>query len=140
MAVFLDSNVFLYAAGADHPHKAPCVEVVRAVAEGRLDANTSAEVLQEILYVYLRRGLRAEAVRLARNVSDLFPALLPVTREDMVRALILAERHEALPARDLVHTAVMLNNGMDTLVSLDRHFDDVDELTRRTPDSALADL
>ncbi|MDP7111874.1 MAG: type II toxin-antitoxin system VapC family toxin, partial [Myxococcota bacterium] len=69
MQVFLDSNVFLYAAGADHPHKVPCVEIVRAVSEGRLKANTSAEVVQEILYVYLRRGLREEAVRLAGHVA-----------------------------------------------------------------------
>lgn len=137
MAVFLDSSVFLYAAGADHPHKAPCVGIVRAVAEGRLDANTSAEVVQEILYVYLRRGLRAEAVRLARNVADLFPALLPVTREDMIGALSLAERYEDVPARDLVHAAVMQNHGLDTIVSVDRHFDQMGELTRVNPARAL---
>ena len=136
MPVFLDTNVFLYAAGADHPQKVPCVELVRAVSEGRLKANTSVEVVQEILYVYLRRGLRDEAVRLAGHVATLFPALLPVTRDDMLAALALVDRYPDLPARDLVHTDCMLQNGMDTIVSVDRHFDQVAELTRLTPSAA----
>lgn len=133
MPVFLDSNVFLYAAGAEHPHKAACIEILRAVSEGRLKANTSVEVVQEILYVYLRRGLRQEAERLCGNVMKLFPALLPVTREDMLGAMSLVSRYEGLPARDLIHAACMIHNGMDTIVSVDRHFDQMAELIRLEP-------
>ena len=133
MPVFLDSNVFLYAAGAEHTYKKPCIDVIRAVAEGRLAANTSVEVVQEILYVLLRRGRVRDASRLCHNVLQLFPAMMSVTREDMARAATLARDLETLPARDLVHLACMANHGMNTIVTADKHFDQVSGISRVDP-------
>jgi predicted nucleic acid-binding protein len=49
---FLDTNIFMYAAGQEHPLKAPCVGILRRVASEELEAVTSTEVLQEILSRY----------------------------------------------------------------------------------------
>lgn len=38
---FVDANVFMYAAGAPHPHKAPSAALLRAVALGEIEAVTS---------------------------------------------------------------------------------------------------
>ena len=76
---FLDTNVFLYAAGAAHPERDACVRVLRSVADGSLDATVNSEVVQEILYVLSRRGRRRDAIALAGHVAALFPDLLPVT-------------------------------------------------------------
>ncbi len=133
MPVFLDSNIFLYAAGMEHTYKKPCIDIIRAVAEGRLAANTSAEVVQEILYVLLRRDRVQDATRLCHNVLQLFPAMMPVTRDDMLRAASLAGELQDLPARDLVHLACMQNHGMNTIVSADKHFDEVAGITRVDP-------
>ncbi len=51
MRVFLDTNVFLYAAGRAHPERDACASVLRRVADGSLDATVNTEVIQEILYV-----------------------------------------------------------------------------------------
>jgi predicted nucleic acid-binding protein len=48
--VFLDTNVFLYAIGAQHPLKAAGQQVLERVGNGTLEAVTSTEVIQEILY------------------------------------------------------------------------------------------
>ena len=69
--VFLDANVFLYAAGASDPYREPCRRVLRKVEEGSLPSNTSVEVVQELLYVLWRRGLAEKGIRLARHVIDL---------------------------------------------------------------------
>ena len=73
-AIFLDSNVFLYAAGREHSLRDACRKVLDRVAEGDLVAVTSSEVLQEILHVLTRRGLRREAIELTRSVLDLVAA------------------------------------------------------------------
>ena len=86
MRTFLDTNVFLHAAGRPHPLKEACAGVLRKVAEGSLDATVNSEVLQEIVYVLARRGRREDGTVLARHVAALFPDLLPVTREDMIEA------------------------------------------------------
>ena len=49
MNVFIDSNLPMYAAGRDHPHRDPARRFLERVREGNVDACTSTEVVQEIL-------------------------------------------------------------------------------------------
>lgn len=128
--IFLDTSVFLYAAGAEHEEKEPCGALLRRIAEGAVSATTSVEVVQELVYVLGRRGRIGDGIRLARNVLALFPALLSVTRDDMLLACRLLEKVPGLPPRDAVHAATMRNNGLIAIVSSDRHFDAVSDLRR----------
>ena len=43
--VFVDSNIFMYAAGSENPHKVPCLTFLHRVAAGTEEACTSVEVL-----------------------------------------------------------------------------------------------
>ena len=133
MQVFLDTNVFLYAVGASHPLREACAKVLRRVAEGNLDATIDSEVIQEILYVLTRRGRRLEALKLANDLTSLFPDLLAVTRDAMLGACELLERYPGLSVRDAVHIGAMLHNGLRTVVSVDSDFDEVSEIRRVDP-------
>jgi hypothetical protein len=135
MRVFLDTNVFLYAAGASPTRRDACAQVLRRVADGSLEATTNTEVVQEILYVLARRGRRDDGRKLARSVTALFPDLLPVTRDDMVEVCELLRRYPALSVRDAVHVSTMLRNGVRTVVSVDSDFDQVSEIRRVAPDA-----
>ena len=135
MRVFLDTNVFLYAAGQAHPRREACVKVLRRVAEGTLEATANSEVIQEILYVLVRRGRGETGVTLARHVAALFPDLLPVTGEDMRRACDLVERYSTLSVRDAVHAATMLGNGLQQVISVDEDFDQIREIRRVAPEN-----
>lgn len=138
MKCFLDSNIFMYAAGQEHPLKAPCVRILRRVASEELEAVTSTEVLQEILYRYGAIGEMQRGLRLARlAVDQVGGAVLLVTLRDMQRAFELVERHgNAIVARDAVHAATMLNNGLTRLLSADTHFDAIAGITRVDPRKA----
>lgn len=135
MPVFLDTNVFLYAAGRSHRERDACARILRRVADGSLEATVNTEIVQELLYVLTRRGLREQALALARSVTALFPDLLPVTRDDMAAACDLLQSHPRLSVRDAVHAATMLRNGMRTVVSLDADFDELSEIRRVAPAS-----
>jgi len=139
LRTFLDTNVFLYAAGADHPIRDPCRRVLQRVAEGTLDAVTSSEVVQELLHVLVRRGRRADALRLARDVVALFPDLLPVGREEMEVAADLLERLPQASVRDAVHAATMRTNGVAAIVTVDAHFDAFPGVRRVDPADAAPD-
>jgi len=136
--IFLDANVFLYAVGADSPHRASCRALLQAVGQGKLDAVTSSEVLQEILHVRARRVDVADAANAARAAADLVSDVLPVTRDDVLEACRLLEAHSTLSARDAIHAAVMKNSQVVVLVSVDRDFDVVADLKRIEPAQALA--
>jgi len=135
MRVFLDTNIFLYAAGRPHPERDACARLLRRVADGSLEATVNTEVVHEILYVLTRRGRRKDALALARHVEALFPDLLPVTRDDMREALQLLEDHPGLSVRDAVHAATMLRNGLRTVASVDSDFDQIPEIRRIAPGS-----
>jgi predicted nucleic acid-binding protein len=128
--VFLDTNVFLYAIGAQHPLKAAGQQVLSLVGDGTLDATSSTEVLQEILHVLSRRGHRDTALQLTRHAIDLLSPVLPVTQADISAACDLMTRHAALSTRDAIHAATMLNNGISAIVTSDGHFDAVQGIQR----------
>jgi predicted nucleic acid-binding protein len=133
---FLDTNVFLYAAGGEHPQRSPCQDVLRRVARGEIAATTSSEVVQEILYVLTRRGLRHEALQLARNILKMFPAMLEVGSREMAVACDLLETRSALPPRDAVHAATMLTHQVTAIITADEHFEQVPKLRRVSPADA----
>lgn len=132
---FVDVNVPMYAAGADHRLKEPCAWILEAIVEGTLAAAIDVEIIREILYRYGAIGRRDLGVQLARHTMAIVPMIYPVTPEDMSRAVDLFDHHgeHKLPPRDCLHAAVMHNRGLDTLISTDRDFDIVAEITRIDP-------
>lgn len=138
MSAFVDTSVLMYAAGADHPLRGPCVAVMRAVDEGRIEAVTSAEVVQEILHRYLaiRRPDIADA--LARSTLDTFAPVLPITHALMRRVPDLGQRYPDLSARDVIHVATCIHEGITEIISTDRGFDGVSELRRIDPEAFAA--
>ena len=133
MLIFLDSNIFLYAVGADHPLRGPCGRILQAVAEGGIEATTNSEVVQEILHVLRRKGRHADALLVARRVSLIFPDLLPVTQIDMVRTIDILSENASLPTRDALHAATMLGAGISQIASADQDFDRIGGIVRLDP-------
>ncbi len=133
---FLDSNVPLYAVGSAHRLREPCRAVLRAVGDGDLEGVTSTEVLQEVLHKLLEARGRGDSRALGaydRFAELMEPQTKPVEPIDLSRARALAETHTRLPARDLVHLAVMERHGLDAIVTADRHFDGLPGIRRLDP-------
>ena len=135
--IFVDANVFLYAVGAEGPHRDACRSVLQAVGQGKLEGVTSSEVLQEILHVRSRRVSVQDATSAVRAAADLVAEVFPVTTRDVLEACRLLESHAGLGARDALHAAVMKNSQVHLLVSVDRDFDAITDLKRIDPSEAL---
>lgn len=133
MTVFLDTAIFMFSAGADHPLRDPCRRLLGRVADDELEAVTSAEVIQEILHRYTRIGRPEIGAELARTTLDLLAPVLPVTHALMRRVPDLLDRYPRLEARDLVHVATCQHEGIGEIVSPDRGFDAVEGLRRIDP-------
>ena len=130
---FIDANIPMYAVGAEHPLKAPCVAILEAIARGELAAVTDAEVLQELLHRYTALGERKRAVEVCRLFLQVVPEVLPITREVIEESLGLHLKFPQLPARDSLHWAVMRRRDLKHLLSGDRHFDGLPGLRRLDP-------
>lgn len=128
--VFVDSNVPMYVAGRDHPNREPARRLLARARAGELEACTSTEVLQEILYRYV--GLKRPD--LAREVYELFallcPTVFPVTLADTDRAKEIVCGTTAVSVRDALHAAVMLNNEVSVIATFDTSFDGLPGIER----------
>lgn len=132
--IVLDTTVLVYAKGTAHPLRDPCRELVCAIADGRLAATTTVEVVQEFAHVRARRRGRTDAASLANDYVELLTPLLAVTAADLRTGLALFKRVESLGAFDAVLAATALGSPA-TLVSADTAFADIAELTHVVPDA-----
>jgi predicted nucleic acid-binding protein len=123
----------MYAAGADHPHKALSVAFLERVAQGTVEAIVDAEVLQEILQRYCALNRWTHGRRVYDLARQIFPAVLPITSEIVDRARILLDEYEGLMARDALHAAVVEINSLEGICSYDRDFDQIASINRTEP-------
>jgi len=132
---FLDTNVFMYAAGRPHAYKSPCLQILSEVEVRRCSAAVDTEVLQEILYRYSHIGLAEKGIQLCQELLSYPLTVLSVTETDIELAVRLFDSHRGtgLKPRDAVHAAVVRNNGISRVVSTDRHFFALTFVTRIDP-------
>lgn len=111
---------------------------MKAVDDAVIEAVTSTEVVQEILHRFLaiRRPDIADA--LARGTLDTFAPVLPITHALMRRVPDLARRYPSLSARDLIHLATCIHEGIAEIITTDRGFDAVSEVRRIAPEEFAA--
>ncbi len=133
MTVFVDSAVPMYAAGGSHPMRDPSLRILQLIRQGDLDGVTSTEVVQEVVHRFLSVRRPEIARQLARDVLDLFAPVLPITHALMRRLPDLALKYPSLDARDLVHVATCVHEGITEIISPDRGFDLVAEVRRIDP-------
>jgi predicted nucleic acid-binding protein len=132
--ILLDTTVLVYAKGQSHPLRDPCRELIEAVADRRIEATTTVEVIQEFVHVRARRRDRADAASLGRDYAELLSPLLIPTIDDLTAGLALFERTRALGAFDAVLAVCAARAGLRALVSADSGFADVPEIRHVFPD------
>jgi len=117
---FVDTNVFMYAVGGPHPLR----ERARTFFDQRQATATplvtSAEVVQELLHVYLRvdrtQTLDAALALVDSSIVDVWPVEGP----DVRAARDLVSRYPGLGARDLLHLACCHRHDEREMMTFDR--------------------
>lgn len=122
--LFLDVNVIMYAAGESSDYKESCVNILHKVQKGDLKVAIDTEILQELLYRYHSLRLGQEGVKLALYTLRLRPRVLPLTARDAEDSIHLYHKYmnDNVPPRDTLHLAVMLNNDINKIITVDQHF------------------
>ncbi len=131
--ILVDTNVFMYAAGADHPNKAPASRFLDRVALDEVEAAIDAETLQEILHRYRAIGRWDDGRQVFDLARVLVPSVLPITARLLDLARELLDRYPGLMARDALHAAAALEHTGGAICSFDGDFDGVEGLHRIEP-------
>jgi hypothetical protein len=123
--IFVDSNVFIYAVGRPHPLRSEAQNFFLNARRRSHTLATSAEVLQELLHVYLpvnRMETLDAALELAtRGIDEIYP----VDAETVLHARRLADQIPNLDARDLLHLSLCQLRRIHQIKTFDRNLKSV---------------
>jgi predicted nucleic acid-binding protein len=131
--ILVDAKVFMYAAGAAHPYKAPSAGFLLRIARGEVDAAVDAEALQEILHRYRAMGRWEDGRQVYESARRIVPITIPITVEILDTTRDLLSSYRQLTVRDAVHAAVALSAEAEAICSYDRDFDCIPTLRRMQP-------
>ncbi len=101
----MDTSVIVFAVGKPHPLRDPAQKFFLDAQQRNLSLAVSAEVLQELLHVYLPAD-RVSALDSAFDlVERVIETVWSLDAEDVRLARNLHPKHPRLSSRDLVHLA-----------------------------------
>ncbi len=133
--ILLDATCLVYAVGGDHERRDPCLTLLTAIAEQRVIARTTTQVIAEFAHV---RGRRSDASSLAEDYVALLGPLEAVGEADLVAALRIWEVAPRIGTFDALLLAVAARVGADALVTEDRALRDTDVVPVLTAAEAVA--
>ena len=128
--LYLDANIFIYAATNTEEQGEKAGALLQKVQSGEEKAKTSVLTFDEVFW-----AIKKHNVKLAFEICDAllnFPNLeiIPADRELALSALQLIKRHNLTP-RDALHAATAISEKVDCIVSTDAHFDRIRGLKRK---------
>ncbi len=129
----VDTNIFIYAGGGPHEYKVSCLRLIGQFQRSEVDVNIDTELLQEILYVFWRRGRHEQGLRLFDTLVTGFPDPFPITVSEAKLAREVSSNYPLLQPRDAIHAAVVLAHSLEGIISTDRGFDAIPGVTRFDP-------
>jgi uncharacterized protein len=130
---FIDTNIFLYSVGRDHPLKPTSVTAIHRIRDSQIAAVINTEIIQEILYHFQSIKQLPIGIRLAKDVVSIAARIFPVEEIDLSLAIELLESYPKIQTRDAFHAATMIHNGIKEIISTDPHFDLIHEIKRIDP-------
>lgn len=133
--ILIDSNIFMYAAGVDHPNKRSSIDVLQRVVGGGFEGCISVEILQEILHRYRSIDQWHDGRKVFEAARIISKIVLPVDVDILDEAKRLLDLYPSIMARDAVHAATVLVLGLKGICSHDRDFDALTEIHRFDPGS-----
>jgi len=124
----------MYAAGAAHPLKQPCIRTLLLAQANPSVFTTDSEVFQEIIHRYTAIRRWVDGREVFREFSELMEErVAAVFFADVSHAAGLADQLTTLDARDLLHAAIMQRLNVTRIVSTDPGFDQIDGIARLDP-------
>lgn len=137
--IFIDTNIFMYAAGEEHPNKEPSIKVLDLIAMDEIQVAISVEVVQEILHRYTHLDKKSQGISLARKIVALVDRVYGVEPTDIEDTIEILDKYD-VSSRDAIHIAVCENRDIDEICTYDRHFEKVNSLTVKKPEDLIKDL
>ncbi len=130
--MFIDTNIFIDAfIGKDKKSKNSW-KFIERIINGEQHACTSPLVFNEILFVLINLKGEKFAKKIWKNIKRI-PNLEILKIDTEVLNCVLRFVDDGLEVTDAFHAATMYANGITTICSYDKHFDNIKGIKRQEP-------
>ncbi len=120
--IFVDTNVFMYAVGRPHPLQQAAQDFFADAVDAHTRLFTSAEVLQELMHVYMSTSRMNTFLTAIALVNRAIIEVWPLEREDVELAQQMYVQYPMLSSRDLCHLASCRRRGISQIKTFDEAF------------------
>ncbi len=129
--MFLDANIFINAFWRNDLSGQKCREYLRRI-RWQEHATTSPLVISEVIFVLKENKGEEFALKTARNILKIQNLkILDINKISCDYAIDYVTN--GLDPKDAFHAALMKQNGIKTICSYDRDFDEISEIKRKEP-------
>ena len=129
--LYLDSNVFIYAALSREAIGTRARRLLQRVRDGQEEASSCSLTFDELVWIVQRHRSREDAIAVGQSFLALANLrILGIDQDSLFAALSLMNRYPLHP-RDAIHASAAIASGCSAIVSSDNHFDRLNEIARK---------
>jgi predicted nucleic acid-binding protein len=133
-AYFLDSTTLIHAVDKEAEYQRECLNAINMAAKGLINAATSLETLEEVLFILSKLTSMETAIRVARDYLKLQGIKkYEMSRITLEHALEIMEITALKRPKDAINVATMLEQNIGKIISEDEDYDKIDFVERVHP-------
>jgi predicted nucleic acid-binding protein len=131
---FLDSTTLIHAIDKNAEYHDECLNIITRAAKGQSNTATSLETLEETLFTLSKLTTTTTALRATRD----FLKMTKIRKYEMnqtilEQALEIIETTPLKRPKDAINVATMLEHDIQTIISEDKEYDEVELIHRIHP-------
>ncbi len=129
--IYLDTNIFVYAAINNGILGEECRKLLLEIAENKIQAYTSIITWDEVVHAIWKKEGKEKAVEAGKIFLTLPNIDFIIVNNNIIsKAQEIIEKNNIKP-RDAIHAASALTKGINEILSDDPDFDKIKELKRK---------
>lgn len=127
--MYIDSNIFIFAATDKGKLGQNCREVIRLINEQKIICASSFLVVDEAIWVLKKSVGKDSAIKITKAMLSMPIKWIEIDKSVIIRMIDIYDK-TTLDPRDAIHISSMRKVGLSVIVSEDNDFDKVDGIER----------
>ncbi len=127
--MYVDSNIFIFAAADKGKPGQDCREIIRLINERKITCASSFLVVDEVMWILKKNVGKDLAVKIVKAMLSMPIKWIAIDKSVIIRMVDAYEKTQLDP-RDAIHVSSMKEVGLSVIVSEDDDFDKEDGIER----------
>lgn len=122
--MYIDSNIFIFAATDNEKLGQNCREIIRLISEKNIACAASYLVIDEVIWILKKNIGKESAIKITKAMLSMPIKWIEIKKSVIVKMMDVYEK-TTLDPRDAIHISSMKEVGLSVIVSEDDDFDNL---------------